>query len=80
MPEDDDVTVRGAGLQLFACNNALQSAIGRGWKNTFLSKTRFVSLEAWGVMFGFVNVALACREEAEANMREVGTTWEWQVT
>lgn len=41
MPEDDDAT----------------SAIGRGWKNTFLSKTR---------------------EEAEANMRAVGTTWEWQ--
>jgi len=23
---------------------------------------------------------LACREEAEANMSAVGTTWEWQVT
>ena len=32
------------------------------------------------VKSAFVTDVGGCREEAEANMREVGTTWEWQVT
>jgi hypothetical protein len=32
------------------------------------------------VKSAFVTGVGGCREEAEANMRAVGTTWEWQVT
>ena len=87
MPEDDDVTVRGrASSRMNVTANATIKVccslqlVGAG-RTRSCRRAGASDLNAMTTAsIGVVTRAVTFREEAEANMRAVGTTWNWQVT